>query len=383
MIATRPGKRKEPPPHPASHHPQDSAVQSVTYWTGPTPIHSIQSSAELDDMRNWVTHEYHPQNEREEDDPRWLPADAGEGLLASDKEDEWPLFVPPRTDQPADTKEYHSQPRVRRGINSSTMASTASTRSSKRVAESSSTRTERRGRPKPKRNQSDNDTDTSSTEGKESSLNPCRKRLRSNGVHNKKGSSRVGQNYQVSILPIKDLQVLEPSEGNVIWDPVQAEEAIKRGEDIEAFLRKGKELPVSTLLMEALHNTGYNTTSAMSEFIKTSKLDKRLDHVAVEMPDAERTELAGMFRKETSNKKDFAAIAKATGYSMEKVLVQYYRWKGEMREKYYSCKLARLKSIESDYCCVCDDGGTLIVCDLCKKSYHVRWFQINPILYSQ
>jgi hypothetical protein len=381
MSASRTRKRKDPPP--SANQECYTVVQSITFWAGPKPIRSVKDSAELTRLtsssRNWVTHEWYPQSEdnngREDDEPRWVAADAGEGLLAVDKEDEWPLFAPPATAS-AENKDRQSHSRERRRSGIRTPSTTQSTRKPRSTPDSSRDRRKER-RSGPKRDQSDNDTDGySSTEGNERSLLPNgrKRRLRSNTGHDKKGKSRVGENYQVTIPPLNESQAqLEPFDGDVVWDPVQAQEAMKRGEDIDAFLKKGQELAVCTMLMEALHKSDYNTSTAMSEFIKLSKIDKRLDRVSVKMSQTERSELADMFRKETSSKKDFVAIAKATGYSMEKVLVQYYRWKGETRrEEYKRCKLQRLKSVESDYCCKCDDGGRLIVCDLCRKSYHVR-----------
>jgi hypothetical protein len=387
MSASRPRKRKEPP------KPEDdttSAVQSVTYWAGPTPIR--YSASLYYDERNWVTREYivPPSDDIDDtggvledvDEPRWLVADAGEGLLASDKEDEWPIFVPPppTTTTPARERPASQRATGRRGGTSSTYSSSA--RRSRRMPQyyspGNTRSTEQRGGGGPKRDdQSDNDTDSnSSNEGRKKRRS---KRFRFNTEHNnKKSCSRVGENYQVSSpLPIAGAYALKPFDGDVLWDPVQAQEAMQqRGEDVYAFVLKGEELPVRTLLMEALHKTGYDTSNAKREFFRLSKLDdsKRLAHVTGDMSDEERAQLADLFHKHCSTDKDFAAIAKSTGYSMEKVLVQWYRWKGRRREngEYSSCKQDRLKSHESDWCCICDDGGVLIVCDLCRKSYHVR-----------
>jgi hypothetical protein len=376
MSATRSRKRKEPPKPASTHQPLDdsSVVQSITYWAGPVPIRSIIRSsnknfAALNDERNWVTREWNPQNDDEvgveDDEPRWLVADAGEGLLAADIEDVWPPFVPP----PPKSSSVRRSRRVAASFSS----------------RSRSTRTSEQRRGGLKRDQNDNFSDSGSNEGRKERSHARRsKRLRFNSGHdNHKSSSRVGNDYQVSILPVAGAFALKRCDGDVLWDPVQAQGAIQRGEDIDDFLEKGKELPVCTLLMEALHKTGYDTTKAMSEFIKKSKLDKRLEHVTVSMSDEERTALADLFHKHGSTDKDFAAIAKSTGYSMEKVLVQWYRWKGDRREVYNKCKQDRLRSHESDYCCKCDDGGILIVCDLCKKSYHVSTAPVQAYPFLQ
>jgi hypothetical protein len=52
-------------------------------------------------------------------------------------------------------------------------------------------------------------------------------------------------------------------------------------------------------------------------------------------------------------------------------MIHYYNWKAT-KVAYSSMK----KEWKSDWCVVCDDGGEMIICDGCSRSYHLQC--LNP-----
>jgi PHD-finger len=156
-----------------------------------------------------------------------------------------------------------------------------------------------------------------------------------------------------------------PHSADQIWDPKKAEEAIEAGEDIDGYLNNAVDLNSRMLLMESMHRGGYSVDSAVGEFVsmwrrsKESTSQLHLDEIIKTL---------SMF--ETS-RKEFHKIAKEIGRSTSSVLVQYYQWKGRDTDGAYS-KLKREWKAECDTCDVCDDGGILLVCDLCHKAFHLE-----------
>lgn len=131
------------------------------------------------------------------------------------------------------------------------------------------------------------------------------------------------------------------------------------------------ELSSKTVLMEALHRSGYSVEKAADEFIKLYRV-KRETSCQLSLDEIfEQTEML-----ENGNK-DFYAIAARLGRSVSAVLVQYYQWKG----RNLACDYDRCKkrwNNESDWCHVCQDGGQMIVCEHCHHAYHLHC--LNPPL---
>jgi Helicase associated domain len=86
-----------------SNSSSSSLVQSITYWTGPKSIRDLHllPTKVVTDPKNWTTIECTSTDDVLDDDDddepagRWIPADAGKGLLSVEEEDAWPTFVPP------------------------------------------------------------------------------------------------------------------------------------------------------------------------------------------------------------------------------------------------------------------------------------------------
>jgi PHD-finger len=184
---------------------------------------------------------------------------------------------------------------------------------------------------------------------------------------------RIGDKYQARILDHPSTYDRSKDEtnytrGTVLWDPIKADAAIERNEPVAEYLeRKDLELNVKYLLMESLHETEYNTKPAMKLFIEKYRTEhKRL----IELNASETT----LFNKVIAPrmlaiKKDFVGASKLLNRTVECILVHYYLWKRRHRD-YQRIKREQRK--EPDYCTVCNDGGILIVCELCRKAFHME-----------
>lgn len=179
----------------------------------------------------------------------------------------------------------------------------------------------------------------------------------------------LGHAYKVDRSMYQDPHyVLNTLRDEQIWDPQKAEAAKLRGEDIDGFLSPTRELNSQMLLMQALHQADYCVKKAENKFVDLYRASKE---PSAEMSDEEKAKADAMF--ETS-RKDFGKIAKALNRSVASVLAQYYYWKS-MEKKEGNGGYMRLKNLwknEEDLCCICDDGGILILCDHCHKAFHLE-----------
>jgi PHD-finger len=51
-------------------------------------------------------------------------------------------------------------------------------------------------------------------------------------------------------------------------------------------------------------------------------------------------------------------------------LIHYYRWKGHSGDEYTRQKKERKR--EPTECFICDDGGVLILCEMCRRAFHLE-----------
>jgi hypothetical protein len=148
---------------------------------------------------------------------------------------------------------------------------------------------------------------------------------------------------------------------DTIWDPKRADEAEKRGEDIEGFLSGQHELVKKQCLMELLHMSDYDVETAQREY---SRIVKFGGEPSSKMDLQEGRKFERLLK---TKKKDFNTLARKMQRNPSDCMVYYYNWK-RTRATYSSMKA----EWKSDYCAICDDGGDLIVCDKCHRPYHME-----------
>ena len=151
-----------------------------------------------------------------------------------------------------------------------------------------------------------------------------------------------------------------------IWDPAQADEAERRGEDITGFMNLGRELLRREFLMELLHMSGYSVATATEEYRRIRGFK---DLPSVNFSNEEVVKFQGLLRHE---RKDFVKLSQLMKRTRADCMVQYYKWKGQdMERSSGSGQYVKLKEEwKSDWCHVCDDGGDLLMCDGCTRAYH-------------
>jgi len=208
------------------------------------------------------------------------------------------------------------------------------------------------------------------------------RRIRGETADDAKKSSRIGIRYQAMTLP-KAGTFKDDGEdcGEILWDPSAALQAESSGANVYSFVEppSGQYLTAKMLLVKSLHQAGYNTEKGMELFQELREEEtarSKRDPCAHLAPD-DVAALHRMFCNQTRSK-DFRVLAEATGHSLDTVIVEYYLWKSSHPKEYKVAKRKRKRSKESDYCDVCDDGGRLIICDLCRRAYHLEC--LNPPL---
>lgn len=198
-----------------------------------------------------------------------------------------------------------------------------------------------------------------------------RKTARQKAVENErilsKTSSKVGSNHQVSYLPDPHDFHSKPPTNELhkqIWDPTRASNNILGVLD---------NLPTNhkEIMMESLHVCNYDLETGYPIYLRRIK-ELRLQG---KLPgDVILNGVKKIFHKAIWEKrKDLKAainVVREKGYELNNasLLVNYYNT-FKTTQRYTELKKAM--KAEPDVCIVCQDGGTLVLCDGCSNAYHM------------
>ena len=229
--------------------------------------------------------------------------------------------------------------------------------------------------------------------------------LQESWKYNKKPNKiGIGEDHQVSSLPAVGSEEYSSEGGEVLWDSKAAQQSASASQQkIHGFLSQSHELSIKSMLLEALHKANYDAGQAKSLYIQIYRKyqDRTGFNPPVELSFEQFEDLEGAFtgiREENFNLKDliqaridgcpgfllpnydFDAIAKSTGLSKDAVMIYYYNSgrlsRESTRRTQASSKVINIllkeQTEDNDYCTICDDGGKLIICDSCNKSYHLK-----------
>ncbi|GAX28558.1 bromodomain adjacent to zinc finger domain protein 1A [Fistulifera solaris] len=187
------------------------------------------------------------------------------------------------------------------------------------------------------------------------------------GRHYPTKSSSVGAEFQVNSLPKAGVYTEEecPARSDLVWS---AAAALEKGLDVDTLM---KPIPYNVreeayiLLMEKNFNVDAFTDAAKNLTpIDGSDWDQKT-----------RKQFADLIFKK---RKNMSAVASEMGIPMKTALA-YYLGSFKASEGYRLLKtvcceerMERFNNAENsvDACCVCGDGGSLLICDGCNKEYH-------------
>lgn len=192
-----------------------------------------------------------------------------------------------------------------------------------------------------------------------------------------KKSSAVGSNHQVSTFPDVGSKWKDGG-GNAMYEKVwDSKWADASKDDVYGFLES---LPGNKkeMGMRALHRLDYHirdaetfTNDLMSWYRKEwTKKEKEKFNITI-----------------WNSRKNFREITKATGRSYADCIVYYlsvYK-KTNDYQQLKKIRVAEREKFKAEYgidetCEVCDEGGQLLVCEICERGYHLGC--LNPPLSS-
>ena len=188
-------------------------------------------------------------------------------------------------------------------------------------------------------------------------------------------SSKVGPQHQVSFLPDpREFNTSPPSNKlyHQIWNPSKLDQVAMSQHAKNNIHNVLDNLPSNhkEIFMEALHCCEYDLGQGWPLYLqRIRELKIRGDLPGEQLPSM----VAKTFHKAIWEKRKDLKLASAVvwekGHKLNtaSLLVNYYNTYKITSE--YS-KLKDITKDESDVCMVCNDGGTLIVCDGCGGAYH-------------
>lgn len=182
-------------------------------------------------------------------------------------------------------------------------------------------------------------------------------------VHYPKKSSLIGPLHQVSHLPEVGSYVSSKSKRNYtqLWDWKQANE-------YHHLFVDGLPSNQKAFGLLAFHENCYNV----------SGVDRILKQYAKTLKGWTPKEKSSFRKAIWETRKNMRAITKATGRSYLDCLIYYLNIYKQTRD-YKKLKQTRVQEREKykaelildETCVVCDDGGSLIVCEICEKGWHL------------
>jgi hypothetical protein len=174
-----------------------------------------------------------------------------------------------------------------------------------------------------------------------------------------------------------------------IWDPVQAQQANRKGQRLYDLLES---LPTNKkeIMMECLHKSKYDKEKAWELFFKdVYELMDKGDLVGEPLSNHQAKLFQDLiFNKEGTEEKRrkcfkyvFSKLRKRAGgkkLKLNNVLVHYYK-NFKLSKEYTDLKQKRYEERGAEECFICKDGGVLLMCDGdCQRAFHLHC--LNPPL---
>mmetsp|Transcript_7611 Transcript_7611/g.16307 ORF Transcript_7611/g.16307 Transcript_7611/m.16307 type:complete len:362 (-) Transcript_7611:2-1087(-) len=190
--------------------------------------------------------------------------------------------------------------------------------------------------------------------------------------HFMKASSRVGQEYQVDVLPPSGLYVASSSADkneNLLYDQIWDSDAAEKSGKVDFVHTRVKHNKKEKALI-AFHSRGYRLPGFYEEVCKMTPTDGSV------WTEEEKYQFkTAIFREH----KDMSKVSKAMNKPVTECMT-YYLGSFKQSDEYQTLKSVMRKYAGNFckgilsvpvFCDGCGKGGKLIVCDICESHYHL------------